>query len=78
MTDTDIAIVGAGPHGLSAAAHLRRSGAEVRVLGQPMSFWQTMPVGMLLRSNWTATCIAEYQGPLSLDSFLAATGGGPS
>ena len=74
MTDTDIAIVGAGPHGLSAAAHLRRSGAEVRVLGQPMSFWQTMPVGMLLRSNWTATCIAEYQGPLSLDSFLAATG----
>jgi hypothetical protein len=73
MTDTDIAIVGAGPHGLSAAAHLRRSGAEVRVLGQPMSFWQTMPVGMLLRSNWTATCIAEYQGPLSLDSFLAAT-----
>jgi FAD-dependent urate hydroxylase len=74
MPDTDIAIVGAGPHGLSAAVHLRRSGAEVRVLGQPMSFWQTMPVGMLLRSNWSATCIAEYQGPLSLDSFLAATG----
>jgi len=74
MSDTDIVIVGAGPHGLSAAAHLRRSGAEVRVLGQPMSFWQTMPAGMLLRSNWTATCIAEYQGPLSIDSFFAATG----
>ena len=39
-----------------------------------MSFWQNMPAGLLLRSNWTATCIAEYQGELSLDSFCAATG----
>jgi FAD-dependent urate hydroxylase len=39
-----------------------------------MSVWQNMPVGLLLRSNWTATCIAEYQGELSLDSFCAATG----
>src|SRR5437764_12967710 len=74
MPDIDVAIVGAGPYGLSAAAHLRRRGAEARVFGQPMSFWQTMPAGMLLRSNWTATCIAEYEGPLSLDSFCVATG----
>jgi FAD-dependent urate hydroxylase len=72
MPDIDVAIIGAGPYGLSAAAHLRRSGAEVRAFGQPMSFWQTMPAGMVLRSNWTATCIAEYEGPLSLDSFCAA------
>jgi cation diffusion facilitator CzcD-associated flavoprotein CzcO len=39
-----------------------------------MSFWQSMPAGLLLRSNWTATCIAEYQGELSLDSFRASTG----
>ena len=74
MTEVDVAIIGAGPYGLSAAAHLRRSGIEVRVFGRPMSFWQTMPAGLLLRSNWTATCIAEYRGPLSLDSFCAATG----
>jgi FAD-dependent urate hydroxylase len=73
MDDTDIAIIGAGPHGLAAAAHLRRAGAECRVIGEPMSFWRTMPEGMLLRSNWTATCIAEYDGPLSLDSFCAET-----
>jgi FAD-dependent urate hydroxylase len=74
MTDTDVAIIGAGPYGLAAAAHLRRAGMDVRVIGQPMSFWQNMPAGLLLRSNWTATCIAEYQGELSLDSFCAATG----
>lgn len=74
MPDTDVAIVGAGPYGLATAAHLRRGGVSAHVFGDPMSFWQTMPAGMLLRSNWTATCIAEYEGPLSLDSFCAATG----
>jgi hypothetical protein len=39
-----------------------------------MSFWQSMPTGMLLRSNWTATCIAEPYGPLSLDSYCTAAG----
>jgi FAD-dependent urate hydroxylase len=72
--DINVAIVGAGPYGLSAAMHLRRAGVEVLVFGDPMSFWRTMPSGMLLRSNWTATCIGEYQGPLSLDSYCAATG----
>lgn len=74
MSDIDIAIIGAGPYGLAAAAHLRRAGAEVAVLGDPMSFWRSMPKGMLLRSNWTATCIGEYEGPLSLDSYRTATG----
>jgi FAD-dependent urate hydroxylase len=74
MFDTDVAIVGAGPYGLAAAAHLRRGNVDVHVLGDPMSFWRAMPIGMLLRSNWTATCIAEYHGPLSLDSFQASTG----
>ena len=75
MTDTDVAIIGAGPHGLAAAAHLRRAGVSAHIFGEPMSFWQGMPAGMLLRSNWTATCIAEHEGPLSLDSFCAERGG---
>lgn len=74
MDETDIAIIGAGPHGLAAAAHLRRAGAECRVIGEPMSFWRRMPAEMLLRSNWTATCIAEHDGALSLDSYCADTG----
>jgi Pyridine nucleotide-disulphide oxidoreductase len=74
MAITDVVIVGAGPYGLAATAHLRRAGVETRIVGDPMSFWRTMPTGMLLRSNWTATCIAEYSGPLSLDAYLEATG----
>jgi hypothetical protein len=74
MDETAVAVIGAGPHGLAAAAHLRRAGVELRIFGDPMSFWRTMPAGMLLRSNWTATCIAEYDGPLALDSYLAETG----
>jgi hypothetical protein len=65
----DVAIIGAGPYGLSAAAHLRRAGVTCRVVGDPMSFWRTMPAGMLLRSNRSATNIAERHGSLSLDAF---------
>ena len=74
MSDTDVAILGAGPYGLAAAAHLRQAGVKVRVLGDPMSFWRGMPAGMLLRSNWSATCISDFQGPLTLDAFRSATG----
>ena len=74
MDHTNIAIIGAGPHGIAAAAHLRRASVECHVIGSPMSFWQTMPEGMLLRSNRTATSIAEYDGPLSLESYYTERG----
>ncbi|MGZ4579322.1 MAG: FAD-dependent oxidoreductase [Nocardioidaceae bacterium] len=74
MDESAHVVIGAGPHGLSAAAHLGRAGFRTRVFGDPLSFWQVMPKGMLLRSNWTATSIAEYDGPLSLDSYCEATG----
>jgi hypothetical protein len=66
----DVAIVGAGPYGLSAAAHLRDSdGIAVRVFGEPMSFWKSMPKGMLLRSSWDACHIAYPSGELTLDAY---------
>ncbi len=76
MSKTDVAVIGAGPYGLSAAAHLQTvKGLEVRAFGQPMSFWQCqMPLGMLLRSNWTATEIAGPDRSLSLEAFQAASG----
>ncbi len=75
MRTCDVTIVGAGPYGLSAAARLRTvKGLEVRVFGEPMSFWRQMPVGMLLRSNWTATHIADPNRSLTLEAYQAASG----
>jgi thioredoxin reductase len=74
IASVDVIIIGAGPYGLSAATHLRTiKGLEVRLFGQPMSFWdRNMPVGMFLRSNWTATQIADPGGDLTLEAFQAA------
>jgi FAD-dependent urate hydroxylase len=72
--DLEVAVIGAGPHGLSAATHLRRAGVRAHVFGTPMSFWKSMPEGMLLRSNTSATNMVEPRGPLSLASYAAASG----
>jgi FAD-dependent urate hydroxylase len=72
--DLEVAVVGAGPHGLSAATHLRRARCEAHVFGAPMSFWKTMPEGMKLRSNLSATSMVETTGPLSLTGYAEATG----
>src|SRR5215472_5870990 len=77
MTRCDVAILGAGPYGLSAAAHLNTvKGMDVHAFGEPMSFWQgNMPVGMLLRSGWAATHIASPGEMLTLDTFKQTTYG---
>jgi len=72
--DVEVAVVGAGPHGLSAATHLRRAGVAAQVFGQPMSFWRGMPKGMRLRSNMSATNMIEPVGPLSLINYMADIG----
>jgi cation diffusion facilitator CzcD-associated flavoprotein CzcO len=72
----DVVIVGAGPYGLSAAAHLRTiKGLDVHVFGEPMSFWERhMPAGMILRSNWTASQIADPSDELTLEAFRTVSG----
>lgn len=67
--DVEVAVVGAGPHGLAAAVHLRRAGVAAHVLGDPMSFWRSMPRGMRLRSNLSASNLIDPRGPLSLTAF---------
>jgi cation diffusion facilitator CzcD-associated flavoprotein CzcO len=71
--DCEVAIVGAGPYGLSLGAHLKSAGIETRVFGRPMSFWREhMPKGMKLRSPWAATHIVDPDNLLTLDAFSAA------
>jgi FAD-dependent urate hydroxylase len=70
----DVAIVGAGPYALSTAAFLHEAGADVRVYGRVMGFWETMPKGMFLRSFRTASSIADPDRKFSLERYEAATG----
>ena len=37
---TTTVVIGAGPYGLSAAAHLQARGIPTLILGKPMEFWQ--------------------------------------
>lgn len=67
-------VVGAGPYGLSVGAHLGRRGLPVMVLGRPMESWERMPAGMLLKSPWTASSLADPDGLLTLDRYVAETG----
>ena len=75
METCDVAVLGAGPYGLSVAAHLRQSNWAIRVIGEPMSFWERhMPAGMLLRSPRVASHISDPQGRFTLDSYEKASG----
>jgi len=76
MTTCDVAIVGAGPYGLSAAAHLRAAnGLDVRVFGEPMSFWERhMPKGMLLRSPLAGSHLSDPSRSLTLQAYQKTSG----
>lgn len=76
MTKCDVVVIGAGPYGLSAAAHLQTiRGLEIRVFGEPMAFWERqMPVGMRLRSPWVASHISDPHRMLTLDAYQTASG----
>lgn len=51
-----VVVIGAGPYGLSVAAHLRAAGAPVRVFGDVMGSWRhAMATGMFLKSTPAAT-----------------------
>ncbi|MHC3473787.1 FAD-dependent oxidoreductase [Streptomyces sp. 7R007] len=70
-----VAVIGAGPFGLSTAAHLRARGLPVRVFGEPMVSWRDhMPVGMLLKSTPAASSIHAPQRGHTLADYCDAAG----
>jgi cation diffusion facilitator CzcD-associated flavoprotein CzcO len=65
-----VAIIGAGPYGLSIAAHLHARGVEFRIFGRPMHSWQTqMPAGMFLKSHGFASNLFDPQRRYTLERF---------
>jgi cation diffusion facilitator CzcD-associated flavoprotein CzcO len=70
----DVAIVGAGPYGLSVAAHLRAAGVSFREFGYPMHLWRSMmPQGMFLKSQGFASNLSDPAGTHTLEAFCLAT-----
>jgi FAD-dependent urate hydroxylase len=76
MTDAvDVAVVGAGPYGLSLAAHLSAAGISHAQFGLPMNLWRTaMPAGMFLKSQGFASNLSSPDGKHTLAAFCAAAG----
>jgi cation diffusion facilitator CzcD-associated flavoprotein CzcO len=71
----DTAIVGAGPYGLSIAAHCRHRGIAFRVFGKPMDSWAAhMPKGMMLKSDGFASNIPDPDGEFTLRNFCVQNG----
>jgi cation diffusion facilitator CzcD-associated flavoprotein CzcO len=75
LTMTEIAIIGAGPYGLSVAAHLKRKGIPFRIFGRPMDSWlRHMPKGMLLKSDGFASTVSDPEESFTLKHFCAERG----
>ncbi|MEV0391021.1 NAD(P)-binding domain-containing protein [Nonomuraea sp. NPDC050643] len=74
----DVAIVGAGPYGLSLAAHALDAGLDVRIFGRPMHAWERhMPRGMLLKSEPDASHLSDPARRYGLDAFHRHSYGDP-
>ena len=67
---SDIAIIGAGPYGLSLAAHLATTSLTFRIFGKPMQSWQEhMPRGMKLKSEGFASSLYDPASSYPLSQY---------
>ncbi len=74
MKTLETAIIGAGPYGLSIAAHLGSLGRDYRVYGKPMDTWRNhVPKGMLLKSDGFASNLSAPSGGYNLRSYCASS-----
>src|SRR5579862_3843708 len=75
MTKCDVAIIGAGPYGLSIAAHLKAHGVGFRIFGHPMHTWLAhMPKGMRLKSEGFASCLYDPGSTFTLEAYCKEKG----
>ncbi len=71
----DVVIIGAGPYGLSVAAHLRASDVSCRIFGKPLATWRDhMPAGMMLKSDGFASNLSDPRREGTLEAYCRAHG----
>jgi thioredoxin reductase len=69
----DIAIIGAGPYGLSIGAHLQDAGIQYRIFGHPMESWRRhTPPGMRLKSYGESSNLFDAHAEFTLETFTRA------
>ncbi len=67
--------MGAGPYGLSLAAHLREAGVNFRQFGYPMRWWrESMPAGLSLKSQGFASNLSDPYGRHTPGAFCRQAG----
>jgi hypothetical protein len=76
-----VAIIGAGPYGLSIAAHLAARNVEHRIFGRPMHFWSKISdaggerylksfcFGTNISSPVPGSSFSDYSSPRGLETF---------
>jgi hypothetical protein len=68
----DVAIIGAGPYGLSLAAHLRTAGVDFRIFGKPLGTWRDhMPADMMLKSDGFASNLSAPSEESTLKAWCS-------
>lgn len=74
-SEHDVAIVGAGPYGLSLASHLNCRKIDFQIFGEPMQFWRYhMPKGMHLKSDGFASNLYDPRGSYPLRRYCQEHG----
>jgi thioredoxin reductase len=72
---TQVVIIGAGPYGLSLAAHLNDRKIGCRIFGRPMQMWrERMPHGMVLMTPGFASNLTAGHSSFTFADFCAEKG----
>jgi thioredoxin reductase len=75
MISVENVIVGAGPYGLSIAAHFCAHNIETLVIGRPMASWRAnMPIGMALKSETFASNLSDPLRQHTVENFYRTRG----
>jgi thioredoxin reductase len=73
--DSNVIVIGAGPNGLSTAAHLSELGIDRRVFGRTMDSWRSnMPGGMFLKSEPYGSDICSPGSGYELGDYCRGAG----
>ncbi|QQK77790.1 NAD(P)-binding domain-containing protein [Salicibibacter cibarius] len=71
----DLAIIGAGPYGLSLAAHAKESNINYKVFGYPMDFWASkIPPNMYVRTSLEYTGLSDRHNEYTLKNYQLEKG----